>query len=279
MSKATRTLAVVGALVAACWLVVALAAPLLAPYDPLAQDLPRLTEPGPGHWFGTDELGRDVLSRVLYGARLSIPLALLLVVLSLLFGGSLGACAGFFGGWVDEIIMRIADLVFAFPRVILAMVVAAALGTSLHHAVLALLVVSWPSYARVARSLLLGIRGREFVLSGRLLGFSVWRSLRVDILPNVLGPLLVLASLDIGTATLLLSGLSFLGLGATPPAPEWGAMVAAGTRQFDKWWIGVFPGLAIFSVVVAFNFLGDALRDALDPQSAKALGTEKERAA
>jgi peptide/nickel transport system permease protein len=175
--------------------------------------------------------------------------------------------------------MRIADLVFAFPTVILAMVVAAALGASLQNAVLAVLVVSWPSYARVTRGLVMGLRNREFVLSGRLLGFSAWRSLRVDILPNVLGPLLVLATLDIGTATLLLSGLSFLGLGAKPPTAEWGAMVADGTQQFDKWWIGVFPGLAILTVVLAFNFLGDTLRDALDPGTARTIGAEKERVA
>ncbi|XUL92986.1 ABC transporter permease [Streptomyces galilaeus] len=259
------------------WLLIVIAAPLLAPHDPLAQNLPRLASPGAGHWFGTDELGRDVLSRVLYGARVSIPLALLLVAMSLLVGGVLGACAGFFGRWVDETVMRIADLVFAFPTVILAMVVAAALGASLQNAVLAVLVVSWPSYARVTRGLVMGLRSREFVLSGRLLGFSAWRSLRVDILPNVLGPLLVLATLDIGTATLLLSGLSFLGLGAKPPTAEWGAMVADGTQQFDKWWIGVFPGLAILTVVLAFNFLGDTLRDALDPGTARTIGAEKER--
>jgi peptide/nickel transport system permease protein len=274
-----RPLAVTGGVVAVFWLVIVIAAPLLAPHDPLAQDLPRLAAPGPGHWFGTDELGRDVLSRVLYGARVSIPLALLLVTMSLLVGGVLGACAGFFGRWVDETVMRIADLVFAFPTVILAMVVAAALGASLQNAVLAVLVVSWPSYARVTRGLVMGLRNREFVLSGRLLGFSAWRSIRVDILPNVLGPLLVLATLDIGTATLLLSGLSFLGLGAKPPTAEWGAMVADGTQQFDKWWIGVFPGLAILTVVLAFNFLGDTLRDALDPGTARTIGAEKERVA
>ena len=265
-------LAVTGAALVLFWLVIVLAAPLIAPHDSLAQNLPRLAPPGAGHWFGTDELGRDVFSRVLYGARVSIPLALLLVAMSLLVGGVLGACAGFFGRWVDETVMRLADLVFAFPTVILAMVVAAALGASLQNAVLAVLVVAWPSYARVTRGLVLGLRNREFVLSGRLLGFSAWRSLRVDVLPNVLGPILVLATLDIGTATLLLSGLSFLGLGAKPPTPEWGAMVAAGTQEFDKWWIGVFPGLAILTVVLAFNFLGDALRDALDPTTARSLG-------
>ncbi|MBO4273324.1 ABC transporter permease [Microbispora triticiradicis] len=270
-----RPLAVVGTVVTLAWIVVALAAPVLAPHDPLAQELPRLVPPGPGHWLGTDQLGRDVLSRIMYGARVSIPLTLLLVALSVVVGGLLGACAGYFGRWVDETIMRLADLVFAFPTVILAMVVAAALGASLGNAVLAVLVVAWPAYARVTRGLVLGVREREFVLSGRLLGFSAWRSLRVDVLPNVTGPVLVLATLDIGTALLLLSGLSFLGLGAKPPSPEWGAMVAAGVDVFDSWWVATFPGLAILTVVLGFNFLGDTLRDALDPRTAGAI---KERA-
>ncbi|WP_433425183.1 ABC transporter permease [Microtetraspora malaysiensis] len=270
-----RPLAITGGVVAIAWIVIALAAPVLAPHDPLAQELPRLAPPGPGHWFGTDQLGRDILSRVLYGARVSIPLTLLLVAMSVLIGGLLGACAGYFGKWVDETIMRLADLVFAFPTIILAMVVAAALGASLGNAVLAVLVVAWPAYARVTRGLVLGIREREFVVSGRLLGFSAWRSLRVDVLPNVTGPVMVLATLDIGTALLLLSGLSFLGLGAKPPSPEWGAMVASGVEVFDSWWVATFPGLAILTVVLAFNFLGDTLRDALDPRTARAI---KERA-
>jgi ABC-type dipeptide/oligopeptide/nickel transport system permease subunit len=270
-----KPLAVAGVVIVAGWLIIVVAAPLIAPYDPLAQKFPRLESPSGGHWFGTDDLGRDVLSRVLYGARISIPLTLLLVVLSVVIGGLLGACAGYFGRWVDETVMRIADLVFAFPTVILAMAVAASLGASLRNAVLAVLVVSWPAYARVTRGLVLGMRTREFVVSGRLLGFSAWRSLRTDVLPNVTGPIVVLATLDIGTQLLLLSGLSFLGLGAKPPTSEWGAMVASATQVFDKWWVGVFPGLAILTVVLAFNFLGDTMRDALDPQSARAI---KERA-
>ncbi|MGB8942609.1 MAG: ABC transporter permease [Streptomyces sp.] len=270
-----RPQAVIGAVLVLAWLVIAAAAPLLAPHDPLAQELPRLAEPGPGHWFGTDQLGRDILSRVLYGARVSITLTLLLVALSVLIGGFLGAVAGYFGRWADEAIMRLADLVFAFPTIILAMVVAAALGASLTNAVLAVLVVAWAAYARVSRGLVLAVREQEYVLSGRLLGFSVWRSLRVDVLPNVVGPVLVLATLDIGTALLLLSGLSFLGLGAKPPSAEWGAMVASGVEVFDSWWVATFPGLAILTVVLAFNFLGDTLRDALDPRTARKV---KERA-
>jgi len=201
----------------------------------------------------------------------------LLVGLSVVVGGILGLAAGFFGRWLDETVMRLTDLVMAFPIVILAMVVAAALGASLVNAVLAALVVSWPAYARVTRGLVLGVRTAEYVLADRLLGFSAMRSLRTDVLPMVVGPVLILASLDIGTATLLLSGLSFLGLGAKPPTAEWGSMVSTAVQNFDSWWMGVFPGLAILTVVMAFNFLGDALRDALDPRTAGVLGKAETR--
>jgi peptide/nickel transport system permease protein len=186
----------------------------------------------------------------------------------MIIGSILGAVAGYFGRGVDEVIMRISDLVFAFPTIILAMIVAASLGPSLTNAVIALLIVSWPSYARVMRSMVLGERAREYVIAGRLLGATAFRSLGRDVLPNVAAPVLVLATLDFGNAILLLSGLSFLGLGATPPTPEWGSMVADGVQNFSAWWLAAFPGLAIFTVVMAFNFLGDAMRDALDPRSA-----------
>jgi peptide/nickel transport system permease protein len=163
--------------------------------------------------------------------------------------------------------MRATDLVFAFPAIILAMVVTAVLGRGLHNAVLAIVVVAWPAYARVVRSLVLSIGDSEYVQSSRLLGASARRALVVDVLPNIAGPVLVLATLDLGNAILLLSGLSFLGLGAQPPDPEWGSMVATGTQYFQYWWMGTFPGLAIFSAVLAFNFLGDSLRDAFDPQT------------
>jgi peptide/nickel transport system permease protein len=276
--QAWRTpLGITGAAVALVWILVAVLGPALWPYGPLAQDFPRLEAPSAAHWFGTDELGRDVFTRVLAGAQLTVPLALLLVGLSVAIGGVLGLAAGFFGRWVDETVMRVTDLVMAFPTVILAMVVAASLGASLINAVLAALVVSWPAYARVTRGLVVGTRGADFVLADRLLGFSAMRSLRTDIVPMVIGPVLILASLDIGTATLLLSGLSFLGLGAKPPTPEWGSMVATAVQNFDSWWMGVFPGLAILTVVMAFNFLGDALRDALDPRTAGVLGKAETR--
>jgi peptide/nickel transport system permease protein len=270
-----RPMALVGVAIIVAWFLVAVFVPLIAPFDPLAQQFARLTPPSAAHPFGTDTLGRDVLSRTLYGARLSLPLALILVISSAVIGSVLGACAGYFGRAVDEVIMRIADLVFAFPTIILAMIVTAALGPSLTNAVIALLVVSWPSYARVMRSMVLGARSREYVVAGRLLGFGPFASLRRDILPNVAAPIVVLAMLDFGNAILLLSGLSFLGLGATPPTAEWGAMVSDGVQQFNSWWLAAFPGLAIFTVVVAFNLVGDAMRDLLDPRTANAVAGVK----
>lgn len=260
-------LAVIGVVIAVMWLVVAITAPMWVPYPPNAQVLPRLQAPGIDSLLGTDAVGRDVFSRLMTGASITIPLALLLVVVSLAIGTVVGAVAGYFGGWIDETLMRITDLVMAFPTVILAMVVAASLGPSLINAVLAAIVVSWPSYARVTRSLVLSLRQQNYVIAGRLLGFSPVRSLVADILPNIAGPVVVLATLDVGTAILLLSGLSFLGLGAQPPTAEWGSMVSSAIQNFDAWWIGAFPGLAILTVVLAFNFIGDSLRDALDPVS------------
>ena len=277
VGKAWRhPLTILGGTIAGAWLVIAIFAPWIAPYDPLAQDFTPFLHPGAHHFFGTDELGRDVFSRVLFGARLSVPLALLLVTISLLVGATVGALAGYLGGFVDGIVMRAADLVFAFPAIILAMVTTAALGPGVRNAVIALIIVSWPSYARVVRGLVLQIGQSDYVLAGRLLGSSARRALIRDVLPNVLGPVLVLATLDLGNAILLLSGLSFLGLGAQPPTPEWGAAVAEGTQYFQQWWIGTFPGLAIFTVVLAFNFLGDCLRDALDPQSSWSRGSDDE---
>jgi peptide/nickel transport system permease protein len=264
-----QPLALVGASVAIFWLVVAVFAPLVAPYDPLEQAFTPLASPSADHLFGTDELGRDVFSRVIYGARVSLPLGLLLVVLALTIGGILGGLAGYFRGFTDGAVMRTADLVFAFPAIILAMVVTAALGRGLTNAVLALVIVAWPSYARVVRSLVLSVAESEYVWATRLLGSSARRALVREVLPNVVGPVLVLATLDVGNAILLLSGLSFLGLGAQPPAAEWGSMVATGTQYFQFWWIGTFPGLAIFTAVLAFNFIGDSLRDVFDPRTAR----------
>ncbi|MGH3102952.1 MAG: ABC transporter permease [Gaiellaceae bacterium] len=264
-----QPLTIVGATIALVWFLVAALAPLVAPHDPLAQTFEPFAAPSSDHLFGTDELGRDVFSRVLYGARISLPLGVLLVVLASTIGGVLGAFAGYFRGLADGVVMRLADLVFAFPAIILAMVVTAALGRGLTNAVLALVIVAWPSYARVVRSLVLSVGDSEYVWATRLLGASSRRSLVREVLPNVVGPVLVLATLDVGNAILLLSGLSFLGLGAQPPAAEWGSMVATGTQYFQFWWMGTFPGLAIFTAVLAFNFVGDSLRDIFDPRTAR----------
>jgi peptide/nickel transport system permease protein len=263
-----QPLAIVGTVIAVAWIVVAIFAPLIAPYDPLAQNFALSRAPSGAHLFGTDELGRDVLSRVIFGSRVSVPIALLLVTLAALIGGLVGGIAGYFRGIVDGFSMRMVDLVFAFPPIILAMVVAAVLGRGLQNAALAIVVVAWPSYARVVRGLVLSVGDSEYVESARLLGSSARRTLFRDVLPNVAGPVLVLSTLDLANAILLLSGLSFLGLGAQAPQAEWGSMVADGAQYFQWWWIGTFPGLAIFTAVLAFNFLGDSLRDLFDPQTA-----------
>ena len=266
-----RPLALAGLAVIGGWTVIAIFAPLIAPQNPLAQKFDILAPPSAAHWFGTDELGRDVFSRVLYGARITLPLAVILIVTAMLIGAVIGGIAGFFGGWADTVLMRVADLMFAFPGIILALAVAAALGPQLRNAVIAVVVVSWPSYARLVRSLVLSARSAQYVVASRLLGASGLRILVTDIRPNAAGPVLVLAALDIGNAVLLLSGLSFLGLGAQPPTAEWGAMVADGAQNFSDWWVGMFPGLAILTVVLAFNVIGDTLRDMLDPRTARAV--------
>lgn len=262
-----KGLTVVAIVILVGWLVVALAAPLIARYDPLAQSGPYYAPPSGTHWFGTDQLGRDILSRIIYGSRLSLPLAVAIVALALTIGGTLGLLAGYVGRWVDETLMRLTDLVFAFPPIILAMVVSAAFGPSARNAVLALVLVSWPTYARVVRSAVLSIRGSDFLHASRLLGVGPWQALRRDVLPNSVGPSVVLASLELGNAVLMLAALSFLGLGPRPPAPEWGAMIASGATDLSKWWVSIIPGIAILTAVLAFNLLGDAVRDWLDPRS------------
>jgi peptide/nickel transport system permease protein len=264
-----QPLAIAGVVIAILWILIAIFAPLIAPHDPLAQNAVPSQSPSWSHFFGTDELGRDVFSRVIYGSRVSLPIALVLVALAAAIGSTVGAIAGYLRGPADGILMRLTDLVFAFPPIILAMVVAAVLGRGLLNAALAIVVVAWPSYARVARGLVLSVGDSEYVQSARLLGASSRKALFRDVLPNVAGPIFVLATLDLANAILLLSGLSFLGLGAQPPKSEWGSMVAEGTQYFQWWWIGTFPGLAIFTVVLAFNFLGDSLRDVFDPRTAR----------
>jgi peptide/nickel transport system permease protein len=265
-------LAMVGLFVVVFWVVVSLSAPWIAPYPPQKQDIPaRLQPPSSEHWFGTDQLGRDVLSRTLYGGRISLPAGLAVIVVAGIIGIVVGAVSGFVGGWFDEVAMRITEVFLAFPTIILAMAVAAALGPSLVNAVLAMIVVWWPNYARVVRALVLGVKTSDYVDAARAVGSPKSRILWRTVLPNCLGPAVVLATIDIGSAILIFAGLSFLGLGPPPNTPEWGRMIADGIEYFDQWWISAFPGLAIFTVVMAFNFIGDGIRDAMDPRLRKAL--------
>jgi peptide/nickel transport system permease protein len=260
-------LTLLGLAIVLAWIAVAILAPLVAPYGPLQQDIVhRLEGPQAGHLFGTDDLGRDVFTRVLYGAQVSLPIGFVLVLIGGIFGTMVGTIAGYAGGVTDETLMRLTDLIFAFPTIILAMAVAAALGPGLQHAVIAIAVVWWPSYARLARSMVLGVSQEEYVTAARAVGLGTVRLVLSHILRNAMGPIIVLATLDVGNAILTFSGLSFLGLGAIPPAAEWGSMVSTGALEMDQWWLGVFPGLAIWTVVLAFNLLGDGLRDTLDPR-------------
>ncbi len=248
-------------------MLIALLAPAIAPYSPTAQNLrTRLKPPSEQHLFGTDELGRDIFSRVLHGARISLPVALVVVIATSSVGILVGAVAGYVGGIVDEILMRIADAVLAFPSLILAIAITAALGPGLLNAALAITLVLWPEYARLVRSQVIALREMEYVSASIALGASSLRTLFKHILPNALPIMSVKVSLDMGNAILLAASLSFVGLGAVPPTPEWGAMISAARHKFFEWWLATFPGLAIFSAVIGFNFLGDGLRDLLDPR-------------
>jgi peptide/nickel transport system permease protein len=260
-------LAAVGLIIVLFWITVTIIAPLIAPYGPLKQTIvDRLQPPNLTYLFGTDQLGRDVLSRVMFGGRISLPAALAVVIIAGSVGTVVGSTAGFLGGVVEEVFMRITDVFMAFPTIILAMAVAAALGPNVGNAIVAMVVVWWPNYARIVRSLVLSVKENEYVLASRSIGSGDMRVLWRVVLPNSMAPVLVMGTLDLGNAILVFAGLSFLGLGAEPSTPEWGRMISDGIAFFDQWWISAFPGLAIFTIVMAFNFLGDGLRDALDPR-------------
>ena len=261
-------LAAVGAGIVVLWFVLALAAPLISPHDPNFVDVAnRLRPPSPAHWFGTDQLGRDVATRVIFGARISLSVGFLVVLIGGAFGTLLGAAAAYVRGWAEEALMRITDLVFCFPPIILAMAIAAALGIGTTNTVIAMLVVWWPKFARLARSLVITQRSLEYVEAAQSVGFGPAHILLRQIMPNAVGPLIVLVTLDLGNAILVFAGLSFLGLGVVPPTAEWGSMVAEGRELVQQWWVATFPGLAILSVVMGFNFVGDGLRDWLDPHA------------
>ena len=259
---------IVGVIVVFGWVVLALLAPSIAPQDPLKQAVSdRLQAPGELFRMGSDELGRDIFSRVLYGGRITIPAALAVVLIDSIIGTIIGALAGYVGGIWDEVLMRLTELFMAFPTIILAMAVTAALGPDIRNAVLALIIVRWPSYARLTRGLILEAKNEDYVEATRSLGATNAYILVRTLLPNTIAPALIYASLDVGNAILLFAGLSFLGLGPEPASPEWGRMVSIGIDFFDQWWMWLFPGLAIASLVMAFNFIGDRLRDSLDPRS------------
>ncbi len=260
-------LVLAGTIIVALWLVIALQAPNIAPYQPLAQDLVnRKLTPNATFLFGTDELGRDIFSRVLWGARITIPAGLAVISFGSALGVIIGAVAGYAGGAGDELLMRVTELFMAFPTIILAMAVTAALGPDIRNAVLALVVVWWPRYARVLRGLVLEVKAQEYVEAARSVGAGGGYILFRTILPNCIAPAVILATLDIGTAIIVFASLSFIGLGPDPSSPEWGRMVSIGIDFFDQWWMWFFPGLAIASLVMAFNFIGDGLRDILDPR-------------
>ena len=261
-------LAAFGALIVLVWLVIALAAPLIAPYRFDGADVTiRLMPPSAEHWLGTDALGRDVLSRLIWGSRISLFAGIVVVAIGATLGVIVGGIAAYAGGKAEEAMMRVTDLVLCFPPIILAMAIAAALGIGVRNTILAMLIVWWPKFARLARSLVLVQRSQEYVEAAVVMGYGPGRILFRHIVPNAIGPLVVLVTLDVGQAIITFAGLSFLGLGVIPPMPEWGAMVSEGRELVDQWWVATFPGLAILSVVVGFNVLGDGIRDWLDPKS------------
>ena len=259
---------VVGLVLIVFFALLALTAPVLSPYDPLFQNISAsLTPPSPAYLLGTDKLGRDLLSRMLYGARISLRVGLIVVVSAGTLGALVGLIAGYLRGWVDEVLMRVTDIFFAFPRLILAMAIAGALGPSLQNALIAVAVVSWPVYARLIRSQVLVLREQEFVLAARAIGVARWKVLFRHLLPNTLAPFLVQASFDMGAIILAVAGLSFIGFGAQPPTPEWGVMISEGRNYITtQWWLTAVPAAAILLLVAAFNLVGDGLRDVLDPR-------------
>jgi peptide/nickel transport system permease protein len=261
-------LASLGAGIILIWLLIALSAPLISPYLPDTVDVVnRLEPPSFEHWLGTDALGRDVLTRLLYGSRISLLTGVIVAIAGAVFGTLIGGIAAFARGKLEELIMRVTDLVLCFPPVILALAIAAALGIGTINTIIAMLLVWWPKFSRLARSLVIVQRSQEYVEAAVVVGLNPSRTLMRHILPNAVGPLIVLVTLDVGNAILTFAGLSFLGLGVVPPTPEWGSMVAEGRELVEQWWVASFPGLAILTVVLGFNFLGDGIRDWLDPKS------------
>jgi peptide/nickel transport system permease protein len=266
---AGNPLSVFGFAILLALVIVAIIGPWIAPHDPLRQVLPdRLLPPGsPSHWLGTDQLGRDILSRVIYGSRFTLSIAILVVVVVVPIGLMIGTTAGFFGGWVDNVLMRITDIALAFLKIVLALAFAAALGPGITNAVIAISITAWPAYARLARAETLRLVQADFIQVARLQGASNLRILLRYVVPLCMSSVIVRATLDMAGIILTVAGLGFLGLGAQPPSPEWGFMVASGRNVLiDSWWVATIPGFAILLVSLAFNLLGDGLRDVFDPR-------------
>ena len=266
----SNSLFTLGVIICLAWILAAIFAPVIAPYDPIAQDLTlRLQPPSAEHWFGTDTFGQDIFSRVIYGGRYSLLAGCLTVVIAGIIGTFYGAIAGYVGGRTDNIMMRISEMILSFPSLVLAMIINAVLGSNLFNTMFALVVVAWPTYARLMRSVVLSVKENEYVTASEALGASRLRILVKEIIPNSISSVLIMATTDIGNQILMFSTLSFLGLGSAPPTPEWGMMVSEGVDYFNKFWVAGFPGLAIFTMAVGANFIGDGLRDLLDPKLRK----------
>lgn len=270
----TDKLALTGLMIIIVFLVVAAFAPWLAPFPEQgygAPDADSLTlPPSSTNWFGTDALGRDLLSRILIGSRPSLLVPFLVVGIAIIIGAPLGALAGFRGGWTDRIIMRVTDLFLAFPSLLLAIAITAALGRGLVNAGIALVISWWPWYARLVRGVAAGLRETDFVEAARSIGLSRWQIVRKHILPNSLTPIIVQGTIDLGIVVIAMGGLAFIGLGTQPPLPDWGLMIADGRSLIlTHWWVAVIPGLVMLVAVFAFNVMGDALRDLFDPRLRK----------
>lgn len=264
-------LSLIGLAIIAGLILMAILAPVLAPYPDQALGEPNLQErlqpPSRTHLFGTDHMGRDILSRVIYGARTSLLMGFSVVALALLIGVPLGLIAGYFSGKTDLAIMRITDIFLAFPPLLLALLIATSLGRGMTNAIVALAISWWPWYTRLARGMAISVKERPYVEASKAMGISDWKIMLRHVLPNSLSPIIVQATMDMGSAILEAAALSFLGLGVQPPTPDWGLMVSEGKDYFlNYWWYPVFPGLAIFITVMAFNLLGDAVREVIDPR-------------
>jgi peptide/nickel transport system permease protein len=259
--------AVFGFVLVLIWIVFAVLAPVVAPQGYVAVEIKyRLESPSRDHLFGTDRLGRDVFARVIYGGRISIPSGVLVVLAVVVIGSVWGAVAGYFGGMLDEGMMRVCDIILGFPQLVLALAVATVLGPSLINSMISIAVVWWPQYARLVRSITLVEKEKEYVVAAQAVGASHGRILLRHVLPNMTGPLVVTATMDVANGIVLTAALSFLGLGVQPPTPEWGAMISQGRGLLEQWWLSFFPGLALCTAALGFNFLGDGVRDALDPR-------------